>query len=156
MFGTVRDVLRHKGSQVHTIGPGASALDAGVPLAIHSDAPVTPLGPLFTAWCAVNRRSATGRVLGEGERIRVDAALRAVTLGAAYTLKLDHEIGSIEPGKRADFVVLEEDPTQVDPARLKDVKVWGTVQGGRVFQAAGQDDGLGEFVIRDYVRRRAS
>ena len=91
----------------------ASALNAGVPLAIHSDAPVTPLGPLFTAWCAVNRRSAMGRLLGEGERISVDAALRAITLGAAYTLKLDSEIGSIEPGKRADFAVLESDPTEI-------------------------------------------
>ena len=114
----------------------ATALAAGVPLAIHSDAPVTPLGPLFTAWAAVNRRTASGRVLGESERISVADALRTITLGAAYTLKLDGEIGSIEVGKRADFAVLEEDPRAVDPAALKDVPVWGTVQGGRVFSAA--------------------
>ena len=54
---------------------------------------------------------------------------------AAYTLKLDHQIGSIECGKRADFCVLEDDPTQVDPLALKDVQGWGTVQGGRVFAA---------------------
>jgi predicted amidohydrolase YtcJ len=63
-------------------------------------------------------------------------ALRAVTLGAAWTLKLDGEIGSIECGKRADFCVLEDDPTEVGAEHLKDVRVWGTVQGGRVFQAA--------------------
>ena len=63
-------------------------------------------------------------------------ALRAVTLGAAWTLKLDGEIGSIECGKRADFCVLEDDPTEVGAERLKDVRVWGTVQGGRVFPAA--------------------
>lgn len=115
----------------------ASALAAGVPLAIHSDAPVTPLGPLFTAWCAVNRVTPSGRVLGEGERIPVAAALHAVTLGAAWTLGLEHEIGSIEEGKRADFCVLEDDPFAVDPMRLKDVGVWGTVLSGRVFPARG-------------------
>ena len=108
---------------------------SGVPFTIHSDAPVTPLGPLFTAWCVVNRPTASGRVLGAHERISVADALQAITLGAAYTLKLDHEIGSIECGKRADFCVLDDDPTTVPPEQLKDVRVWGTVQGGRVFQA---------------------
>ena len=112
-----------------------SALDAGVPFSVHSDAPITPLAPLFTAWCAVNRLSSTGRVLGAAQRIGVMDALRAVTLGAAWTLKLDGEIGSIECGKRADFAVLGEDPTAVAPEALKDVPVWGTVQGGRVFPA---------------------
>ncbi len=114
----------------------ATALATGVPLAIHSDAPVTPLGPLFTAWCAVNRQTASGRILGTHERISVADALRTITLGAAYTLKLDGEIGSIEVGKRADFAVLEDDPTTIGGDKLKDVRIWGTVQGGRVFEAA--------------------
>jgi len=113
----------------------ATALREGVPLAMHSDAPITPLAPLFTAWCAVNRLTAAGRVLGAAERIGVPEALRAITLGAAYSLGLDAEIGSIECGKRADFCVLEDDPTAVPPERLKDVPVWGTVQGGRIFAA---------------------
>lgn len=111
----------------------ATALREGVPLAIHSDAPITPLGPLFTAWCAVNRLTASGRVLGAAERIPVADALRAITLGAAYSLGLDDELGSIECGKRADFCVLHDDPTTVAPEALKDLRVWGTVQGGRVF-----------------------
>lgn len=114
----------------------ASALAAGVPMAMHSDAPVTPLGPLFTAWCAVNRQTASGRILGAAERIGVADALRAITLGAAYTLHLDGELGSIACGKRADFAVLEDDPTTIAPERLKDVRIWGTVQGGRIFAAA--------------------
>jgi predicted amidohydrolase YtcJ len=115
-----------------------TALSEGVPMTIHSDAPVTPLSPLFTAWCAVNRITASGRTQGEGEKITVDEALYAITMGAAYTLHLDGEIGSIEVGKKADFAVLEEDPTTVDPMALKDVPVWGTVQGGRVFASADQ------------------
>ncbi|MGI9426884.1 MAG: amidohydrolase [Hyphomicrobiaceae bacterium] len=114
----------------------ATALAEGVPMAIHSDAPVTPLGPLFTAWCACNRLTASGRVLGAHQRIDIETALRTITLGAAYTLKLDGEIGSIETGKRADFAILEDDPGEAGAQGVKDVKVWGTVVGGRVFSAA--------------------
>jgi len=113
-----------------------TALRSGVPLAIHSDAPVTPLAPLFTAWCAVNRVTASGHVLGPEERIDVADALHAITLGAAYTLRMDHLIGSIECGKHADFAVLGEDPTTVDPMALKDVPVLGTIVAGRWFPAA--------------------
>jgi len=121
--------------RAHRLDACASALAAGVKLAIHSDAPVTPLGPLFTAWCAMNRVTPKGRVLGEAEKLSVTQALHAITLGPAWTLKLDHEIGSIECGKRADFCVLEADPLEADPAALKDLRVWGTVLSGRVFEA---------------------
>ena len=113
-----------------------TALDTNVPMSIHSDAPITPLGPLFTAWCAVNRLTASGRTQGEHEKIAVSEALYAVTIGAAYTLHLDDEVGSIEVGKKADFAVLEDDPTEIGGENLKDVRVWGTVQGGRIFSAA--------------------
>jgi len=111
-----------------------TALDNNIELAIHSDAPITPLGPLFTAWGAVTRLTASGRTQGDYEKISTDEALYAITLGAAYTLRLDSDIGSIEAGKQADFAVLESDPTTADS--LKDVKVWGTVQAGRVFAAS--------------------
>ena len=127
-----------------TMGPDRAArMDAcqtakrhGVHFAIHSDAPVTPLGPLFTAWCAVNRRTESGAVLGENECISVDDALYAITLGAAYTIRMDHLAGSIEPGKYADFAVLEQDPLSVAPETLKDIGVWGTVVGGTPARAA--------------------
>lgn len=127
-----------------TMGPErAGRLDAtgtaqriGVPFSIHSDAPVTPLSPLFTAWCAVNRVSSSGRKLGaETEALTVEQALAAITIGAAYTLKLDHLVGSIETGKYADFAVLDQDPLTVAPDALKDVPVWGTVVGGIVKEA---------------------
>ncbi len=131
-----------------TMGPDrAMRMDAcgtaqrvGVKWAIHSDAPVTPLAPLFTAWCAVNRLTESGQVLGPNERIDVATALRAITIGAAYTLKMDHLVGSIEPGKYADFAVLDVDPTVVDPDALRDVGVWGTITGGRPNPAAGRTD----------------
>ncbi len=110
----------------------ATALNHGVPLAIHSDAPITPLGPLFTAWCAVNRVTASGRILGAAESLTVPQALHAITLGAAFTLGLDDRVGSIESGKFADFCVLQENPLAVPPMALKDVPIAATVLGGRV------------------------
>ncbi|WP_420854621.1 amidohydrolase [Sneathiella marina] len=111
-----------------------SAIDYDVTFTIHSDAPVTPMGPLFTAWCAVNRLTENGRVLGEYEKITVEEALEAITLGAASTLQMDHEVGSIEVGKWADFAVLEDDPLTIGPENLKDVRVWGTVLSGDIFK----------------------
>ena len=108
----------------------ATALRSGVSLSIHSDAPVTPLGQLHTMWCAVNRITSTGQLLGPEERISVHDALHAVTIGAASQLKLDHLVGSIDVGKHADFAVLDDDPLSVDPMALKDIGVWGTVLGG--------------------------
>lgn len=129
-----------------TVGPdranrmnaAGTALRHRVPFSLHSDAPITPIAPLFTAWCAVNRQTASGRVLGPEERIPVYDALHAVTLGAAHTLRLDHCIGSIEVGKFADFAVLHQDPLEVAPEALRDVQVWGTVLGGQIFEAPAQ------------------
>lgn len=126
-----------------TVGPErAAGMDAcgtaqreGVRFSIHSDTPVTPLGHLHVAWCAVNRVTASGEVLGPEERITVPDALRAVTIDAAHQIGLDHLIGSIEAGKFADFAVLEDDPFEVDPMALKDIGVWGTILGGVPHQA---------------------
>ena len=99
---------------------------------IHSDAPVTPMAPLFTAWCAVNRQTQNGRILGNTQQISLKEALYAITMGAAYVLKMDDQIGSISVGKRADFVALEQDPLAIEPMALKDIKIKGTVLGGNV------------------------
>jgi predicted amidohydrolase YtcJ len=112
-----------------------TALTLGITFGLHSDAPITQLNPLFTAWCATQRKTASGRVLGETERIPLDAALRAITLGAAYTIGMDDVVGSIEVGKFADFAVLDEDPYDVPAEQLAQLRVWGTMLGGIVFQA---------------------
>ena len=107
-----------------------SAIDYDVTFTFHSDAPVTPMAPLFSAWCAINRLTENGRVLGEYEKITVAEALQAITLGAAATLQMDDEIGSIETGKWADFAILEDDPETIGGENLKDVGIWGTVLAG--------------------------
>lgn len=133
-----------------TVGPdiaprmnaARTALDLGLTLSIHCDAPVTPMGPLFTAWCAVNRLTASGRLHGPNERITAFEALRAVTLGAAETLDLQDRIGSIAPGKYADFAVLADDPLQVDPMRICEIRVDSTVLGGRIQPCPPQCDAV--------------
>jgi predicted amidohydrolase YtcJ len=70
--------------------------------------------------------------LGNTQQISVKEALYAITMGAAYVLKMDDQLGSISIGKRADFVALEQDPMTVDPMALKDIKIKGTVLGGAV------------------------
>jgi len=113
-----------------------TALDNNVPLSFHSDSGVTPVGHLMTMWCAVNRVTPSGRVLGEYEKITPYEALYAATIGGAFQLHMDHEIGSIEAGKFADFAVLKDSPLDVDPMGIRDIEVWGTVVGGEVFRAA--------------------
>jgi predicted amidohydrolase YtcJ len=113
-----------------------TALDAGVTISFHTDASVTPLGSLHSMWCAVNRLTPSGRTLGEGEKISAEEALWAVTMGSAYLLGLDGEMGSIVPGKLADFTILEESPLAVEPGKIKDIAVWGTVVGGVKYPSA--------------------
>ncbi|TWP36031.1 amidohydrolase [Leekyejoonella antrihumi] len=139
----------HWGDQHHDIilGPdraarmnaAATALRCGVPITFHCDTPVTPLDALATASHAAARLTPSGRVLGEYERISVPEALHAMTIGAAYTLKMDHEVGSIEAGKYADFAILGQDPFEADAVGLRDVPVHGSVVGGRHFPAGSGD-----------------
>ena len=124
--------------RANSLEPCASALREGVSFSIHSDAGVTPLGSLHTMWCAVNRLTPSGRILGEIEKISPYEALKAVTISGAYQLHLDDEIGSLEAGKKADFAVLQEDPLSIDPMNIRDIEVWGTVLAGTKHPAAGQ------------------
>jgi predicted amidohydrolase YtcJ len=104
--------------------PCASVLAAGLRISIHSDYNVTPLGPLRCVQDAVTRvMKDGGGVFVPEERIPVEAALRAVTLDAAWQCRMDDICGSLEPGKYADLALLEQDPTKVDPMSLQKIKV---------------------------------
>ncbi len=107
----------------------------GVPTTIHSDLPVAPAEPLLLMWMAVNRFGQSGEVLAPAERVTAEQALRMVTIDAAYVLGMDDRIGSIEPGKHADFTVLESNPLEVAPETIRDISVWGTVFAGEKFPA---------------------
>lgn len=125
----------------------ASVLKHHIPLSFHSDLPMAPSDPLYLAWCGVNRITPSGRVAGADQRIGVEDALRAITINAAQSWQKEDQIGSIAPGKIANFTVLAQDPLTVAPEKLKDVPVLATVFEGKVFpivhpKAAGQTGAL--------------
>ena len=113
------------------ISPAGSALARGIPFTFHQDSPVIPPDMLETIWCACVRKTKTGRVLGAEERIPVEAALRAVTQTAALQYGLERELGTLRPGKRADFVLLSGDPLRTPPEELKKLQVERTIRCGR-------------------------
>ena len=113
------------------ISPAGSALSWGIPFTFHQDSPVIPPDMLETIWCACVRRTKAGRVLGAEERIPVEAALRAVTQNAALQYGLEKELGTLRPGKRADFVLLSGDPLRTPPEELKKLQVERTIRCGR-------------------------
>jgi predicted amidohydrolase YtcJ len=108
------------------------AVRAGAHLSFHNDGPVSPPIPLLNIQTAITRTTDTGQVHGANQIISIDDALKAETIGAAYMLHRDDEIGSLAEGKYADLVELSMDPYLADPLKLaSQVKVQGTWRGAR-------------------------
>ncbi len=121
-----------------------TAIDMGIPVAGNSDSPVSAADPLLRIQSMVTRKSAEGKVYGPRQRVTVEQALRAWTLGSAFA-SFDEQIkGSITVGKLADFVVLNRDPLSVPPDELKDIQVDVTVIGGHVVYERGATGSNGE------------
>ena len=114
------------------ISPAGSALALGIPFTFHQDTPVLPPDMLETVWCAANRLTRTGRVLGAEEAIPVAEGLRAVTSRAAFQYGEEGRKGTLARGKRADLVVLSADPLATDPGKLREIQVLATLKGGKI------------------------
>lgn len=107
-------------------------LDAQLPVSSGTDAPVVPYPPLWTIYHFVTRDTITGGVLGPDQRISRQDALRMATINNAWLNMEERTKGSIEPGKFADLVILDEDPLTCPEPRLRDAKVLMTMVGGKV------------------------
>lgn len=117
--------------EVKRMEPLRSAINHGVRFGLHSDDPITEVNPLFSAWCACNRKSGiSGTVYGEDQCLTADEAMRCITLNAAWLLQLEDKLGSIETGKWADFTILAEEVTEANKATMKDIEIIGTVSAG--------------------------
>ncbi|MCP4228460.1 MAG: amidohydrolase family protein [Actinomycetia bacterium] len=119
-----------RASQMSRLG---SLERAGVRFAVHSDFTMAPAQPLNNAWIATNRINESGEVMCPDERASLDAAIRAITINAAYMLGLEGEVGSLRWGKKADLTILEADPYDVGADGLRDIPIWGTVFEGQKF-----------------------
>jgi predicted amidohydrolase YtcJ len=114
------------------VKPLRTLLDRGVTLAGSSDYPVSHFDVLAAVRAAVTRRTRGGSVCEPEEALTVGQALHAYTVGGALALGVEHEAGTLEPGKRADIVVLSDDPRRVARDALTDVRVLRTYKGGRL------------------------
>ncbi|MFD5975932.1 amidohydrolase [Streptomyces bacillaris] len=110
---------------------GRGFLDHGVTLVGSSDRPVADGSPLRAIQFMVERASLTGRTIGGDEAIGVEEALRAYTVAGAHASHRDGAAGTLSPGKRADLVVLGDDPHRVDPGRIGDIEIVTTYVDGR-------------------------
>ena len=117
------------GSQWQSVG---DAFRSGASVSFHNDGSVSPPIPLLNMQAMVTRQTASGKVHGENQAVSLEDAMKAHTTNAAFQLGRDHEVGSIEAGKLADFCELSADPFTVDPHKLTElITVQGTWVGGK-------------------------
>lgn len=114
------------------ISPASSALKAGILFTMHHDSPVTPPDLLTAVYAAVNRKTRSGMILGPDERIKPLDALKAITINAAFQYHEEATKGSLKAGKLADMVILDQDPTTIDPEKIRDIKVLETIKEGNI------------------------
>jgi predicted amidohydrolase YtcJ len=113
-----------------------SFLDHGIPVPGASDYGPGPFEPMMAIQSMVTRRDYRGRVWGPKQRITVEEALRVGTRNGAHASFEEHQKGTITTGKLADFVILGQDPHEVDPNTIKDIPIVRTVVGGRTMHEA--------------------
>ena len=111
--------------------PIGSAVRAGHRVSLHADSPMYPPEPFRLMRTAVTRRARTGDRIGADEAISAEQALRAITIDAAWQLRAERRVGSIEVGKLADFAIVDRDPLAIDPDDLDETRVLETWIGGR-------------------------
>ena len=104
-----------------------------ITLSLHSDMPMAPASPLVLMDAAVNRINYANKVAGPNQRIDPLTALKGVTLNSAYTLGIESEYGSITPGKYANMTILSDNPLTINPLKIKDINIIGTIEEGRSF-----------------------
>ena len=104
---------------------------AGIRFGLHSDMPMAPGSPLVLMHAAVNRINFANEVAGPKQRVSPLAALKGVTLDAAYIMGLEDDYGSISEGKLANFTILSENPLSVNPQTIKDIEIKATIVEGK-------------------------
>ena len=118
------------------INPARSALDRGMKITLHHDAPIASIEMLSVVDAAVNRITSSGKLLGPDERITPYEALRAITKDAAWQYFEENRKGTLESGKLADMVILDADPLAIDLKKIGKIKVIETIKEGKIVFSA--------------------
>jgi predicted amidohydrolase YtcJ len=125
LLGTVR---------AQAILPVKTIKDAGIPFSLHADQPMFESNPFRLIQTAVERKTTSGRILGAAEKIKVLEALKAMTINAAWQIHKEDQIGTLEPGKYADFIVLDKNPLEVSTNQLGQIKCLQTYVNGNLIK----------------------
>ena len=113
------------------ISPAGSSLKQDILFTFHQDTPVIEPNMFETIWCAVNRTTKEGKVLGEDEKISVLEAIKAVTINSAYQYGEEDVKGSLKAGKKADLIIVDRNPLNVDKNELRNIKILETIKDGK-------------------------
>lgn len=125
-------LLAYGAERMDKLMPTKTALDLGIPFALHSDFPISRYEAMIRLSGAVNRNTKDGMVLGPNQRISPEDAIKAYTVGGAYTSHEESIKGKIVAGQLADLVILDKDPTQIDPKQIDQIQVIKTIVGGKI------------------------
>jgi predicted amidohydrolase YtcJ len=118
------------------VSPVKSALDRGLVYNFHTDTPITRPIMLHSAWAAANRITRSGAEIGPEQRVSAYEALKGITINSAYAYFEEDTKGSIKAGKRADLVILSENPLKGDAMKIRDIKVLETIKDGETIYKA--------------------
>jgi predicted amidohydrolase YtcJ len=117
-------------SLANTISPTRTALNKGLKITIHTDAPVALPNLMRMIGISVDRKSRSGQIIGEKERLTPYEALQAITTWSAYQHFEEHQKGTLEVGKLADMIILDKNPLKASPSEIKEIKVLETIKDG--------------------------
>ena len=111
--------------------PLSYAVDHNMKFSLHNDSPMYPPLPLLALETAVTRKTANGRVLGESHRISKEEGIKALTIYPAWQMHAEDRIGSLEIGKQADIVILDQDIISVDPDSISEIGIYQVFINGK-------------------------
>ena len=132
MYELGEKMLVYGPERMSMLHPTKTAEDMGIVYALHSDAPISPYQAMPRLGSAVTRKTKEGIVIGANQCIDAETGIKAYTYGGAYTSYEENKKGTLQPGRFADMVVLDADPTTVDPDNIRNIKVQMTIVGGKV------------------------
>jgi predicted amidohydrolase YtcJ len=135
LYDSGDEFLARLGARAHGLQPLRDELDAGIPVVVSSDSDVTSYRPLDTIRSAIERRTRAGAPIGPSQALTLTEALRAHTITAAFAVRMEDRIGSLEVGKLADIVVIDGDLATAPAEEISSLGIWLTMLDGRVEHA---------------------